>query len=122
MASGSWLAATSCNRPATCFSAGPQAQAGRQYYIRQLKDMKIKPLVELFTPGVMLQYAEFCGWALAHAHARSGEPAKISGYLGKSDVFDQAIAAFSTGLCRSKRAQPRSSNGGRARGKAGSVC
>ena len=67
---------------------------GRHFYIRQLKDMKIKPLVELFTAGIMLQYAEFCGWALAHAHARSGEPAKINGYLGKSDKFDQAIAAF----------------------------
>jgi len=36
-----------------------------------------------------------CGWTLAHAHARSGEPAKISGYLGKSDKFDKAIAEFS---------------------------
>ena len=57
--------------------------------------MKIKPLVEVFTPGVMLQYAEVCGWTLARAHARSGEPAKISGYLGKSDKFDKAIADFS---------------------------
>lgn len=68
---------------------------GRQFYIRQLKDMKIKPLVEIFTPSVMFQYAELCGWALARAHARSGEPALISGYLGKSDAFDEAIAAFS---------------------------
>ena len=43
----------------------------------------------------MTQYAEFCGWTLARAHARSGEPAQISGYLGKSDDFDKAIAAFS---------------------------
>ena len=57
--------------------------------------MKIKPMVEVFTPSVMLQYAELCGWTLAHAHARSGEPAKISGYLGKSDKFDEAIADFS---------------------------
>ena len=49
------------------FLGWTEGQAGRQYYIRQLKDMKIKPLVELFTPGVMLQYAEFCGWTLAHA-------------------------------------------------------
>ena len=70
---------------------------GRHFYIRQMKDMKIKPLVEIFTPAVMLQYAELCGWTLAHAHARarSGEPLKISGYLGKSDKFDQAIADFS---------------------------
>jgi uncharacterized protein (DUF2252 family) len=69
---------------------------GRHFYIRQLKDMKIKVLVEVFTPSVMLQYAEFCGWTLARAHARSGAPAKISGYLGKSDAFDQAIAAFAS--------------------------
>ena len=40
------------------------------------------------------EYAEICGWALARAYARSGEPAKISRYLGKNDVFDKAIAAF----------------------------
>ena len=56
--------------------------------------MKIKPLVEVFTPSVMRQYAVLCGWTLARAHARSGAPAKISGYLGKSDKFDQAIADF----------------------------
>ena len=57
--------------------------------------MKIKMLVELFTPTVMQQMAGVCGWTLAHAHARSGEPAKISGYLGKGDAFDTAIADFS---------------------------
>jgi hypothetical protein len=69
---------------------------GRQHYIRQLKDMKIKPLVEVFTPGVMREYADVCGWTLAHAHARSGEPARISGYLGKGDKFDEAIADFAS--------------------------
>lgn len=68
---------------------------GRHFYLRQLKDMKVKPMVEIFTPGVMLEYANLCGWTLAHAHARSGESVQISGYLGKSDVFDQAIADFS---------------------------
>ena len=77
------------------FLGWTEGDFGRQFYIRQLKDMKIKPLVDVFTPGVMLQYAELCGWTLAHAHARSGEPVKISGYLGKSDKFDQAIADFS---------------------------
>ena len=77
------------------FLGWTEGDLGRQFYIRQLKDMKIKPLVEVFTPSVMLQYADLCGWTLARAHARSGEPAKISGYLGKSDVFDKAIADFS---------------------------
>jgi NAD(P)H-dependent flavin oxidoreductase YrpB (nitropropane dioxygenase family) len=43
----------------------------------------------------MVQYAKLCGWTLARAHARSGESAKISGYLGQSDKFDNAIAEFS---------------------------
>jgi uncharacterized protein (DUF2252 family) len=77
------------------FLGWSEGRLGRQFYIRQLKDMKIKPLVEVFTPSVMCQYAEICGWILARAHARSGEPAKISGYLGKSDKFDQAITDFS---------------------------
>jgi NAD(P)H-dependent flavin oxidoreductase YrpB (nitropropane dioxygenase family) len=76
------------------FLGWTEGEAGRHFYVRQLKDMKIKPVVEVFTPGVMIRYAELCGWALAHAHARSGEPGKISGYLGKSDVFDRSIANF----------------------------
>jgi uncharacterized protein (DUF2252 family) len=77
------------------FLGWTEGQQGRHFYIRQLKDMKIKVLVEVFTPSVMQQYAEFCGWCLARAHARSGEPGKISGYLGKSDQFDEAVADFS---------------------------
>ena len=57
--------------------------------------MKIGPQVELFTPSVMAQFASACAWSLARAHARSGEPAQISGYLGKGDAFDEAIADFS---------------------------
>lgn len=77
------------------FLGWTEGREGRQFYLRQLRDMKIKPLVEVFTPGVMRQYAGFCGWTLARAHARSGEPARISGYLGKGDVFDEAVADFS---------------------------
>jgi len=77
------------------FLGWTEGRLGRQFYIRQLKDMKIKPMVEVFTPSVMLQYANLCGWTLAHAHARSGEPTKISGYLGKTDAFDNAISDFS---------------------------
>jgi uncharacterized protein (DUF2252 family) len=77
------------------FLGWTESQFGRHFYIRQLKDMKIKMHVEVYTPGVMLQYAEVCGWTLARAHARSGDPAKISGYLGKGDAFDQAVASFS---------------------------
>jgi len=72
-----------------------EGEDGNHYYIRQMRDMKLKPLVELFTPSVMNQYAELCGWALAAAHARSGDAAKIAGYLGKKEDFDEALADFS---------------------------
>ncbi len=68
---------------------------GRHFYIRQLKDMKVKPMVEVFNKSAMTQYAKFCGWVLARAHARSGQPALITGYLGKSEQFDEAIGDFS---------------------------
>jgi uncharacterized protein (DUF2252 family) len=70
-------------------------RAGRHFYIRQLRDVKLKPKVEIFNSTTMIQFGEWCGWTLARAHARSGEPAMIGGYLGKSDTFDKAIADFS---------------------------
>jgi uncharacterized protein (DUF2252 family) len=77
------------------FLGWTESQLGRHFYVRQLKDMKIKMPVEVYTPSVMRQYAEACAWTLARAHARSGEPAQVSGYLGKSDAFDRAVADFS---------------------------
>lgn len=64
------------------------------YYIRQLRDMKLSVSLETLIPDGFIEYCRFCGWALARAHARSGDPAQISGYLGASDVFDRALAAF----------------------------
>ncbi len=66
----------------------------RDYYIRQLRDMKLTPEVELMDQKTFGLYAEICGEALARAHARSGDSIQIGGYLGKKDVFDQAIADF----------------------------
>jgi uncharacterized protein (DUF2252 family) len=77
------------------FLGWTEGKFGRNFYVRQLKDMKIKILVELFGSVEMMQYAEICGFTLARAHARSGESSLISGYLGRSDTFDKAIAAFS---------------------------
>jgi len=77
------------------FLGWSEGRLGRQVYVRQLRDMKVKILVELFGLTDMLQYAELCGFTLARAHARSGESALISGYLGQSDSFDKAIVAFS---------------------------
>lgn len=72
-----------------------EGELGYHFYVRQLRDMKIKPLVEIFEPETMVVFAELCGWALAASHARSGDAAKISGYLGKKADFDEAIADFS---------------------------
>jgi uncharacterized protein (DUF2252 family) len=67
----------------------------RQFYVRQLADAKIKPVVEIMKPQNLLNYAALCGWALARAHARSGDAAVLSGYLGTSSAFEEAIADFS---------------------------
>ena len=67
---------------------------GTEYYVRQLHDMKYGIDVAGLRPVGMELYAEVCAWALARAHARSGNPAMIAGYLGPGDVFDDAIAAF----------------------------
>jgi uncharacterized protein (DUF2252 family) len=77
------------------FLGWTQGRARRNFYVRQLRDMKIKPPVELFSPSALLDYATLCGWTLARAHARSGDPAMMAGYIGKSDVFDKAVAGFS---------------------------
>jgi len=64
------------------------------FYFRQLRDMKLSVDLETLTEEGFIEYCRFCGWALARAHARSGDPALISGYLGRKDIFDQAIATF----------------------------
>jgi uncharacterized protein (DUF2252 family) len=68
--------------------------AGRDFYWRQLRDMKGSAEVERMTSDELALYAGLCGWALARAHARSGDRVQISAYLGKSERFDTAIAAF----------------------------
>jgi uncharacterized protein (DUF2252 family) len=72
-----------------------EGRSGRHFYIRQLRDAKIKPRVESFRSTEMRLFAESCGYSLARSHARTGEAASISGYLGDTDTFDAAIAAFS---------------------------
>ncbi len=67
----------------------------RNFYIRQLRDIKISMRVETFGAREMGLYATWCGKALALSHARSGNSSILSGYMGKGDVFDKAVAAFS---------------------------
>ena len=68
--------------------------AGRYFYWRQLRDMKASVEVETLIPTGLAFYGELCGWALARAHARGGDPVEIAAYLGASESFDLAIATF----------------------------
>ena len=69
-------------------------QPGRHFYVRQLRDMKIAMPVDPKDPADLAYFADACGWAVALAHGRSGDPATIAGYLGTSDAFDDAIVKF----------------------------
>ena len=74
-------------------SAGLDGVA-RDFYVRQLWDSKASAEVELMDPPTLRIYAEICGWTLARAHARSGEPAAIAAYAGRGDGLDRALAEF----------------------------
>jgi uncharacterized protein (DUF2252 family) len=82
-------------QPASDMFLGWTRGPKRDFFLRQLRDVKISARVEIFGSAELDVYAKFCGRALALSHARSGTPAVLSGYMGKGDVFDRAIAAFS---------------------------
>ena len=65
-----------------------------EFYVRQLRDMKGSAAIETMTPARLAIYAELCGATLARAHARTGDAAKITGYLGDDDTFDRAVERF----------------------------
>jgi uncharacterized protein (DUF2252 family) len=67
---------------------------GFDFYVRQLRDMKGSVPLDALTPAALADYAAYCGWALARAHAKSTDAAPIGGYLGKGDAFDRAVAEF----------------------------
>jgi len=72
------------------WSRGPK----RDFFFRQLRDMKLNIMVETFGQAEMDIYAGWCGRALALSHARSGHSAVLTGYMGKSDAFDRALVSF----------------------------
>ncbi|AJG13964.1 DUF2252 domain-containing protein [Pseudomonas plecoglossicida] len=76
------------------FLGWTESSKGRQFFVRQLRDMKMSLPVEGASFEQMNMYAQVCGMTLARAHAKSGDAALISGYLGKSDAFDQALGKF----------------------------
>jgi len=66
----------------------------RDFYLRQLHDQKASVILENLDLDLLRAYAKVCGWALARAHARSGDRILLAGYLGQSQVFEQAMTAF----------------------------
>jgi uncharacterized protein (DUF2252 family) len=67
----------------------------RDYYVRQLRDWKGSVVVEAMDPRALRVYGQLCSATLAHAHARSGDRIAIASYLGRRDLFDRAVLAFS---------------------------
>jgi uncharacterized protein (DUF2252 family) len=68
--------------------------SARQFYVRILKNRRLGGMSEIAEQEALSGYARLCGWTLARAHARSGDPATIAGYMGRSRVFDDALASF----------------------------
>ncbi|HMF06485.1 MAG TPA: DUF2252 domain-containing protein, partial [Methylocella sp.] len=69
-------------------------ESGRYFYVRQLKNRRLGSIGEVMEEGALGAYASLCGRTLARAHARSGDPAALAGYMGKSEVIDDALASF----------------------------
>ena len=69
-------------------------EGGHHFYVRQLRDMKVSADLTRMSSKGLNRYTESCGQVLAHAHAGTGDPAMIAGYLGKSSAFDEALADF----------------------------
>jgi len=67
---------------------------GRDYYFRQLRDAKISAIPEDWDLTMLMEFGKLCAWALARAHARSGDPARIAGYMGSNTTFDDAVCEF----------------------------
>lgn len=65
------------------------------FYLRQLADAKIKPVIEIMKAAQLKNYAGLCGRILARAHARSGDPVVLTGYMGNTTAFEDALAVFS---------------------------
>ena len=75
----------------------------RQYYWRQLRDMKASAEIGTLGEKPFLDYVAACAWCLAHAHARTGDPIAIAAYLGGGGAFDRAMAAFGTAYAEQTR-------------------
>ena len=76
------------------FLGWTRGASGRNFYLRQLRDAKISAVIEDWDLSMLREYGKLCAWALARAHARSGDPAMIAGYIGSNSTLDDAICEF----------------------------
>jgi len=76
------------------FLGWTRGKSGRDFYVRQLRDMKISAIIDDWDAGILRQYGRMCAHALARAHARSGDAAMMAGYMGSGRTFDDAIGEF----------------------------
>jgi uncharacterized protein (DUF2252 family) len=76
------------------FLGWTQVPTSHEYYVRQLRDMKVSVDLDQLERSALIDYGTVCGWALARAHAKAGDPATIAGYLGRGDNFELAVAQY----------------------------
>jgi uncharacterized protein (DUF2252 family) len=92
-------------------------QTNRQFYVRQLKNRRLGSIGEVIEGKALDAYANLCGRTLARAHARNGDPALLAGYMGKSEVLDDALASFAmayAALTKHDHAQLKAATGTKA--------
>jgi uncharacterized protein (DUF2252 family) len=89
------------------FLGWTRGKNGRDFYIRQLRDMKLSAVIEDWDIGMMRQYGRMCAHALARAHARSGDAAMIAGYMGSGQTFDDAVGEFAVEYASQNRSDYR---------------
>ena len=89
------------------FLGWTRGKNGRDVYVRQLRDMKMSAIIEDWDSAALRQYARMCAHALARAHARTGDAAMMSGYMGSGQTFDDAIGEFAVEYADQNRADYR---------------
>jgi uncharacterized protein (DUF2252 family) len=89
---------------ATDVFLAPAQGPRRPFYVRQLRDAKVSPDVTLMKAQNLVNYAKACGWALARAHKRSADAALLTGYMGTSDAFEDAMTGFARAYARQNEA------------------
>jgi len=89
------------------FLGWTRSKVGHDVYVRQLRDMKMSAIIEDWDTVALRQYARMCAHALARSHARTGDAAMISGYMGSGQTFDDAVGEFAIEYADQNRADYR---------------